>query len=111
MRWKSPAASVGSSKPNRLITPSTSTARIGRSASPSGMVPGQRGRPTATIARRAEHQPADPQGPPAPEAEGRNPGAEVRAGSQTQARGAAEARRVHARVHGDPEEAELRAAQ
>ena len=111
--------SSGSSKPNRLITPSTSTASTGPVVDPrprargpqrSSATPGssgtdasvaqrlsrskttgvrlvtrrrrpcvaRRGRP-ATIRRRAEHQPAHPQGPTPPEEEDRDAGPQVRA--------------------------------
>ena len=105
----SPGASAGSANPNRLITPSTSTARIGR------RLLGHRlrveGRPPATIRRRAEHQSAGPQGPHPPQEEDRDPRPEVGPGPQAAPVRAPAARCLHACVHGDTQEAELGAAQ
>ena len=75
IRWKRPAtSSSGPSKPKRLITPSTSTARTGRSGA---ICPAYRGkvrdRP-AIFRRRAEHQPADRKGRKPPQKKVATPG-------------------------------------
>ena len=102
----------GPSKPNRLITPSTSTARTGRSGSRIERTEAELSqRCPAIFRRRAEHQPADQKGAQAPAEEGRHPRPQVRPGPQAPDRRPAAARRLHARLHGDAEEAELGAAQ
>ena len=62
--------------------------------------------PAASIrAPNADHLATRAQGPRGPEEEGRHPGPEVRQGPQEEGRRPAAARRLHARLHDDPEEA------
>src|SRR5215211_4606030 len=133
IRWNSPGAvlalappgCIDSSKPNRLITPSMSIARIGRSLlclrrksgialslganSPprscwSGLV-------AATMHRRAEHQPARPQGANPQEEEDVDAGPEVGPGAQEAGGRSSAPRRLHARRDCYPEEAEFGASE
>jgi len=60
-----------------------------------------------TIPRRAYDQSADPQGPQPADEEGGHPRPQVRSGAEAPHRGTPAARRMHSRLHGDPEEAEL----
>ena len=65
----------------------------------------------ATIRRRAEHEPTGPQGPKPQAQEDDDAGPQVGPGAQEARRRASAPGRLHARRHGDPEEAELGAAQ
>src|SRR5436190_11915733 len=129
IRWNSPGAvpyalppgCIDSSNPNRLITPSMSTASTGSSLASffrnkgiefAAYDPRLRhqiattgGRPLAAILhRRAEHQSARPQGTNPQEEEDVDAGPEVGAGSQEAGGRAPAPRRLHAGCDRDTEE-------
>src|SRR4051812_7723126 len=92
------------------MTPSTSTARIGRSVIPAAYC-STRPREVCKVPRRAEHEPTRTQGPQAPEEEGDDARSEVRPGAQEARVRAAAPWCLHPCRDGDAEEAELGSAQ